>query len=289
MGAEGTERPVAVGVDGSESALQAVRWAAREAVRRRVPLRLLAAHHWPMLGDPLLGVDHRDLLRTIAVDHLAAAVRAIPLDGARPRIERVLLEGLPVPALRAASARAGLLVLGGRGAGCLAGLTTGSVVEHVAARAVCPVVVVREPAPGVLPDRDGPVVLGVDGPDTEAAIAFAFDVAARWGVPLVAVQAVGDPLDPLLEAVLPVDEEEQGAVLADRLAAWAEKYPDVPLRRHVVHDRPARALVAWSVGAQLLVVGSRGHEGAAALVAGSVGRAVLHRSRCPVAVVRPTG
>ena len=50
--------------------------------------------------------------------HLAAAVRAIPLDGARPRIERVLLEGLPVPALRAASARAGLLVLGGRGAGC---------------------------------------------------------------------------------------------------------------------------------------------------------------------------
>ena len=69
-------RPVVAGVDGSESALAAVGWAAAEAARRRLPLRLLAAHTWPaggLVGDPGLGVDPRAVLResTKVLDSIA--------------------------------------------------------------------------------------------------------------------------------------------------------------------------------------------------------------------------
>jgi nucleotide-binding universal stress UspA family protein len=76
-------------------------------------------------------------------------------------------------------------------------------------------------------------------------------------------------------------------VLAERLAGWGEKYPDVRVQRVVTRDRPARALVDESRRAQLVVVGSRGRGAAAGLLLGSVSHAVLYRAHCSVAVVRP--
>jgi nucleotide-binding universal stress UspA family protein len=84
-------------------------------------------------------------------------------------------------------------------------------------------------------------------------------------------------------------EAEEREVLAERLAGWCEKYPDVPVRRLVVRDRPARALVGESGRAQLVVVGSRGRGGLRGMVLGSVSQALLHHAHCPVAVVRPGG
>jgi nucleotide-binding universal stress UspA family protein len=78
------------------------------------------------------------------------------------------------------------------------------------------------------------------------------------------------------------DERE---VLAERLAGWSEKYPDVPVHRLVVRDRPAHALVDESGRAQLVVVGSRGRGGFTGLLMGSVSQALLHHAHCPVAVV----
>jgi nucleotide-binding universal stress UspA family protein len=77
-------------------------------------------------------------------------------------------------------------------------------------------------------------------------------------------------------------------VLAERLAGWGGKYPDVEVRRVVVRDRPAHALIeqATATAAQLVVVGSHGRGSAAGLVLGSVSHAVLHHSPCPVAIVR---
>ena len=74
--------------------------------------------------------------------------------------------------------------------------------------------------------------------------------------------------------------------LAERLAGWGEKYPDVAVERLVARDHPARVLAEQSERAQLLVVGSRGRGGVSGLVLGSVSHAVLHRSACPVAAVR---
>jgi len=81
---------------------------------------------------------------------------------------------------------------------------------------------------------------------------------------------------------------DQRALLAERLAGWRLKYPEVAVTELVVQGvGAAHALVEQSERAQLLVVGSRGRRTVTGLVLGSVSHAVLHRSHCPVAVVRP--
>jgi nucleotide-binding universal stress UspA family protein len=88
------------------------------------------------------------------------------------------------------------------------------------------------------------------------------------------------------DAIGDEEKERLGRGLADLLARWSDKHPDVPVRRFIAHDRPGRCLVEQSSEAQLVVVGSRGHGELAGLVLGSVSNALVHRARCPVAVVR---
>ena len=149
-------------------------------------------------------------------------------------------------------------------------------------------VVVRGSVPA---PPEGPVVVGVDGsPTSEAAVGFAYEAAATRGVPLVAVHTWWDLMvDPTFAPLLDWDalEADEREVLAERLAGWGEKYPDVHVQRLVMHDRPARALLAQAAGAQLVVVGTRGRGGVAGLLLGSVSHALLHHAPCPVAVVRP--
>jgi nucleotide-binding universal stress UspA family protein len=288
-----TQRAVVAGVDGSECGLQAVRWAAAEALRRQLPVRLVAAHAWPsggLVGDPGLGVDYRAVLRDVVLGHLATAAADARQVAPELDIEQVEVTGYPVPVLLGESAHAEIVVLGDRGLGGFTGLLIGSVAVEVTAHASCPVIVVRGSEPDRTGPRPQPVVVGVDGsPTSEAATAFAFEAASLRRVPLVAVHVWRDVLvdatmAPLLDwNVIDSDERE---VLAERLAGWTEKYPDVPVRRLVARDRPARALVEESGRAQLVVVGSRGRGGFHGLLLGSVSQALLHNAHCPVAVVR---
>jgi nucleotide-binding universal stress UspA family protein len=283
--------PVVVGIDGSSSALEAARWAAREAARRRTTVQLISAFGWPEtghLGDPGLGGHYREtMLKGTRAEVSEAAAEAAE---AAPGIEisELVVDGFPVPQLVAASSRAELVVLGDRGLGGFTTLLVGSVAIGLAARAVCPVVVVR----GERPSDAGPVMIGIDGSEiSEAALAFAFATAATRKVPLIAVHAWTDYV--FAAAVAPLldwDAVEADAhrLLAERLAGWIEKYPDVEVRRVVVQDRPAHTLIqqATVTAAQLVVVGSHGRGSLAGLVLGSVSHAVLHHSPCPVAVVR---
>lgn len=296
MGENSIRRPVVAGVDGSECSLQAVRWAAAEAARRRLPLRLVGAHAWlsgRLVGDPGLGVDYLAVLREAALERVAVAADAARQVAPGLEIEQADVTGLPVPVLRAESASAELVALGDRGLGGFTGLLVGSVAVELAAHASCPVVVVRGPEPDYVTPLPEPVVVGVDGsPASEAAVAFAFEAAALRGVPLVAVHVWHDVLiDQTLAPLLDWDaiESDEREVLAERLAGWPAKYPDVPVRRLVVRDRAARTLVEESGRAQLVVVGSRGRGGFRGLLLGSVSQALLHHAHCPVAVVRPLG
>lgn len=288
MDVERTDRPVVVGVDGSEASRRAVVWAAGEAARRGASLRLVTAFGWPadhVVGHPGLGEQYREEMEAVARRDLAsaedlAAVADVP-------VTTVLHGGFPIGTLVEEARRAQLLVLGSRGRGGVAGLLLGSVSAAVAAHAACPVVVVREDAPGAV---TGPVVLGVDGsPSSDAATAFACEAAAVRGVPLVAVHAWTDlVVDPEMAALMDWDAvaERERTVLAERLTGWVEKFPDVVLEQVVVRDLPAHALVERSGAAQLVVVGSRGRGGVASLLLGSTSHGVLQRGRCPVAVVR---
>jgi nucleotide-binding universal stress UspA family protein len=77
-------------------------------------------------------------------------------------------------------------------------------------------------------------------------------------------------------------------VLAERLAGWPEKYPDVTVRRVVDRNAPVGSLLDHALGARMLVVGSRGHGGFAGMLIGSTSQALIRQATCPVLVVRPT-
>jgi nucleotide-binding universal stress UspA family protein len=284
--------PVVVGVDGSESALAAVRWAADEARRRRLPLRIVHAHEIPV-GYPRGFVDAHALSEALAAqakEWLDQARRTAEEAVPGLAVEVVEVTAGAVTTLLAESTHAGLLVLGTRGLGGFSGLLIGSTAVELAAHARCPVVVVR--GTGV---ANGPVVVGVVGtPVAEEAIEFAFAAAQARGTDLVAVHTWTDLV---LEAAFsggaaaldfaPLAREAEEA-LDERLAGWPEAYPDVTVRREVSRERAAHALLRHAEGAQLVVVGSRGRGGFSGLLLGSTSQQLLHHAPCPVAVV-PTG
>ena len=283
-------RPVVVGADGSESSTQAVLWAAREARRRHAPLRLVQAVD-PMTpvygyGHPQFGLDLHQIRVRGAHAHLADAARAAAEEAPGTVVEQEVLDGSPVLRLVGESRSAQLVVVGDRGRGGVGGLLLGSVAVALAAKSACPVSVVR----GRAIASGGPVVVGVDGtPVSEAALAWAFEAADARSTDLVAVYAWRDLLSDQRTPPDSAIEQQARAELAERLAGWCGKYPDVQVRRVLVRDAPARAIVEQSVTAQLVVVGSHGRGGLGRLLLGSVSNAVLHRADCPVVVVRGPG
>lgn len=287
-----TGRRIVVGVDGSDPALRAVEWAAPEARDRGLPLRLVYAFDWPdrlldpnavlarRIADTPTGAQYREDLARAAGRRLATAeavARAFPgLD-----VESALVEGAPIDVLLAEAQDADLVVVGDRGLGGFATLLVGSVAVALAARAPCPTVVVRGDATR---PSDAPVLAGYDGRAGSAPVLdFAADAALRRQVPLEVVFAWRDTYE-----VPEGAEAEQAAAeqLQQGLADMRRRHPDVVVQPRVVSDRPARTLVDRSAGAQLVVVGSRGHGELRGLL-GSVSHALLHHAGCPVAVVGP--
>ncbi|MGF0319164.1 universal stress protein [Nocardia fluminea] len=281
-----TARPVVVGVDGSAHALSAVRWAAQQAALHHAPLHLVHAIGTGWDFGPRLGVVslrnqayHDEGLAALATAEHIARQAAAPdtLD-----ISTELVWPAPAPVLAKKSRTARHLVVGSRGMDAFDRALLGSVSSALVRRSVCPIVVIP---PSDKPDSDLPIVVGVDGSAASArAIDVAFDEAAARDVEVV--------------AVLAWTEEETGAsateraeyaqaVLSQNLAGYAEKYPQVRVRRIVAEDDPARRLLQESANAQLIVVGSRGRHRLAGFALGSVSRAVLDRSAVPVLVARP--
>lgn len=278
-----------VGVDGSPAALDAVRWAAAEAVPRKLLLRLVHA------ADVVAGrfdgslpppQSFFDELQRAGQELLAEAADVAGEAGARTVSTEMPFEPA-APLLLELSRDARMIVLGSSGRGGFTGMLAGSTAVAVSAHASCPVAVVRGRA-----EPGGPVVAGVDGsPTSERALAVAFDEAAWREVPLVAVHAWSDagfgvPL-PTPDFDWAEVEREQRLMLSERLAGWCERYPEVRVERVVVRDRPRDELLARSRAAQLVVVGSRGRGGFRGLVLGSTSQALIHHADCPVLVVRP--
>jgi nucleotide-binding universal stress UspA family protein len=289
--ASSTGAPIVVGVDGSEIALHAVRAAAREAAYRHRPLRIVHAFIWPLMKVPLgpaPGAPAEGGLRNQAERCVAEAVAEAGKVAPEVAVSGAVVDGAATAVLLGEARDAALVVLGNRGLGGFAGLLLGSVAVQVSAHANCPVLVVRGES-----RADGPVVVGVDGSAlSQEAVRFAFEEAAWRGAELVAVHAwlYPTPVGPgdILPLVYDLDafRDEEERTLAEAVAGWSERYPEVTVRQLLVRGSPARALVEESRTAQLVVVGARGRGALGGLLLGSVSHAVLHHAHAPLAIVR---
>jgi len=141
---------IVVGVDGSASSHEALRWAVADARRRGVALRVVTAYRFPLAfagsgADPSLAAPDDQQRAEAKIDE-ALAVAGDLGDVAVDR--RVLAGQAPGHGLVEAAADALLLVVGQRGLGGVSGFTLGSVSHYCVSHAQCPVVVVPE-APSV--------------------------------------------------------------------------------------------------------------------------------------------
>jgi nucleotide-binding universal stress UspA family protein len=288
---------IVAGIDGSASAVQAAVWAGTEARRRGRPLRLVQVYTLPNVCAPIAfgSLDEvREGLAKRAEEWLADARAAVLDNLPGSEITTAAREWSPVTALIQESQHAELVVLGSRGLGGFTGLLVGSTAVSVVAHAHCPIVVVRGRTPHSPPPVTGPVLVGADGsPDSEAALAFACEEAQVRGTGLTVVHAWNDTLADGVPRLRPLQVDAAGidraerAKLAEQVAGWQEKYPDVPIELDVARGRPVRTLLERGEDAQLIVVGCRGLGGFTGMMLGSTSQALIVHSPCPVAVVRP--
>jgi nucleotide-binding universal stress UspA family protein len=280
-------RPVVVGVDGSGDGLRALDFAVAEADRRGCGVRIVHAYYALATTGPAIPPlpesphDEGQQVLSDAVKHVRDSGSAVP-------IETVLRQGSAVHALLAKSVDAPLVILGRRQLHGVARFVLGSTSTAVAAKATSPVVSVPAEWMAVTSAR-GRVVVGVDGsgPAT-AALQAGFEAAAAREAELVVLHASAPTRRERFDIpVETVDEWRESAevMMGETLAGWADQYPDVAVRRLIEREHPAEALIAASNTADLLVVGRHGRGALSMPPVGSVARAVLAGSSCPVAVV----
>jgi nucleotide-binding universal stress UspA family protein len=137
---------IVVGVDGSEGALDALRYAVREAKRKGARLRVVAVWHVPPAAYGGVGFvppyDPRVAFKDGVAESLDRAVESLGEEADGIEVERVLVEGHAAKVLLDAAREADLLVVGSRGLGGFTGLLLGSVSQECAHHAPCPIVIV---------------------------------------------------------------------------------------------------------------------------------------------------
>lgn len=284
-----SEKPIVAATDGSEESLRAVDWAAREAVLRGAPLRIVTA---AALLPRMIGNEQHEEYQTVS-DHIrqdsdialtTAAARAAK---ASPDllIDTDHLEGGPAEAVTESGSGALMLVVGSRGVGAFAAMILGSVSRYAATHASSPVVVVREEIAAA--HRQVAVGVGhLEG--NAAALTFAFEEAALRKASLVAIHAWHTPQSDISRAGIAFSAPGRDALAAEAtthlealLDDWRAKYPDVPVSHDVVHGHPGRILAGLSARADLVVLGRNAtHHGP-----GAVTHAVLSHAHGPVVTV----
>jgi nucleotide-binding universal stress UspA family protein len=293
MTAAANQPAVVVGIDGSDAALGAARWAGEFAARHALGLTLL--HAIPRLSWHFASVDSpAEIEGSVARDAVLAEVEA-DVRSAHPdlAIHAAAVKGAVATVLADASESARLLVVG-TGAGDHRAL--GGHAVRIVHRAQCPVAVWRPP----VAKRTGkplPVVVGVDESEASTrALAEAFDIAAALHAPLTvahmwdlsAAVGMGDlggqgMMDwPLLDLL----QTQQRERMDELVAPFAKKYRNAHVSKVFDDVSPAKGLTDLSREAQLVVVGSHGGGRLADTILGSVSQNLIHHAECPVLVVR---
>jgi nucleotide-binding universal stress UspA family protein len=136
------------------------------------------------------------------------------------------------------------------------------------------------------------IVVGVDGfESSKAALRWAIHQAMLTGA---VVEAITTWQIPAGSGLLPADDipdyqDDARAVLTEAITETCLLDPEVEVWPHVVEGRAAQVLVDAAEGADLLVVGNRGHGGLTEALLGSVGQYCVRHAPCPVVIMRGKG
>jgi nucleotide-binding universal stress UspA family protein len=253
---------VVVGTDGTATALHAVAWAATEARLRGRALRIV---HVASYADTTAGRRHAHSI-------LGRALTAAHQQERHATVTTELLSGNPAEALVETARGADLLVVGMISEE-VSDVLVPSVATPVAAKAVCPVAIVRGQHRAHTASL--PVVLALGNPDADsAAVEFAFADADRHNGKLVVLHVVHGPH---------VTGKVTNA-LRTHLQPWRDRYPAVPVEIRVEHGPAIDALLGGANQARM-VVATRGRGASAGAVLGSTSHALVKLSTCPVTIV----
>ena len=269
---DAADREVVVGVDGSECALGAVRWAAHEAALRGAPLRIVhAAPYLGRRGSPAAPSPELPRARSITGQAFTAARHAE--HGLAVTTE--VVPGEPIATLLQAAAGGQLLVLGSSTTGAADEMVLASVNLRVAARSVHPVVAVPRQRGTAAGGRPVVAILGIGGAGDDAAVAeFAADAAERLGTRL---------------SVLQTGAAGRGAASwADDPDQWRERYPDLEVTHTALHGASAGEVLSASAPAPLLVM-STGHGTLLHRSLDGPHRWLLRHCTSPIALVPEVG
>jgi nucleotide-binding universal stress UspA family protein len=303
MNVAAASAPVVAGVDYSQTSAAAASYAAWEAERRGVGLRLVHGYVPAEQGEeapPAVPFDDNQRI-VAAEEHFAEAMLQVRRDHPQLPVSVKVVAGSGAMSLVNESKTASLVVVGALGGGGFDGLLLGSVAAQVSQHARCPVLVVRPgptgrigPGPG-----SGPVLVGIDGSSQSVdVLGFGFDEAAAravrlvavhvWSVPDVTARTVGTVWSFRPTSARAQLDDAANQILEEALAGWQQKYPQVVVERRTVHgESPAHTLleVATDVAADLIVVGSRPRGDGPVL--GSVSQALAAHARACVAIIEP--
>jgi nucleotide-binding universal stress UspA family protein len=279
---------VVVGEDGSG---HAVEWAAAEAAARRSALDVVHAARVRWTIDPYGCVPVADVAASRAA---AQEVLHEAVDRARSVAPDVVISARSLPdrsvrSLVRQSRGAELLVLSGAVAGrSRRGLRLpGSWSRRVAARAGCPVAVVKPLRSGPYAGPPPRVVVGVDGtPASAAALTFALRAAEQRGLSLTVVHAFAPGPPAGTDSAFrrgAGSEARARLVLDEALADRPDRFVDVPVELRTACGDPAMVLARESTGAALVVVGCPGRVG----LFGSISDDLVQQARCTAVVVGP--
>ncbi|HSE07024.1 MAG TPA: universal stress protein [Nocardioidaceae bacterium] len=282
-----TNLPIVVGVDGSEHSDRAVRYGVEEARRRGTGLTLVHAVHETAPMAAMLPLYSVEAFAEVGQRLVHDAERLVHGIDRGIEVGTSVQAGSRVGVLVDAGEHASLVVIGHRSRSMAGRVLTHSTSTGVAARAHCPVVSVPEAwAPG---GAVGRVVVGVDESDaSHDALDLAFKEARRRKAALVALHAWRLPTAyvDMGYSQLAVDEsmgEARGEI--EKIAEpFREVYSDVDVEISVQHDYPGPALLEAAQGADVVVVGRRGHGAPLGIYLGSLARMLIREGTCPVEV-----
>ncbi|CAL9372492.1 Universal stress protein [Nocardiopsis dassonvillei] len=303
MGDEQGHAPAVVaGVDGSPEARSALAWAAAEAERRGLPLKVVHALSMPVVVSVYAGRTRFPPSEEISEQgRRILAQEAEYARGLRPGLEvltELALEEPPVALLRR-TGPGDVIVVGSRGFGPVRTALAGAAGVRLASRAVCPVAVVPVPA-GIMdpvePRTPRRIVVGVDGSmDSQRALDFALHEAARIeGATVTVVNSWEAPTPFASQALIAsgwtppedfLDRQSEEIVAGVLAEVMDEEVEDVDISVVRTRKDPVTALVEAGAEADLIVVGSRGRGGVSGLFLGSVSQGVLHSAAVPVVVL----